>query len=353
MNRETEDFVTVSLVVVDPGDALYASFGHTMLHLQCPAYDLDYIYTYESESIDGNVMRFLKGELTMGMYAAVPDSAYGPYKASGRGVKEYTLHLSPKQKQELWRIMDRLYMMDANQPFDYYNNGCALSVARVVEQALGNDAIRYGEWAPRFDGSLRELGYACVSDANRPWNRFILMTLAGSDIDNIDIPKKRKLIIPADLAEVWQTALVNGLPLLDKEPRIIAESQTHTSSWCTPLIVGILLLLLSLIPIANYVVLVVVSIIGLVISYTLCFSSLPCTQWNWLIIPFNILPLITWHWRKYWAKPYAVVILCWCLVMAGLWISGRIIVEWAHICLALAFAITLFRHGLVHQYDAD
>ena len=39
---------------------------------------------------------------------------------------------------------------------------------------------------------------------------------------------------------------------------------------------------------------------------------------NWLLIPFNPLPLVFWKWRRYWALPYAVILAVWaaCMVLA-------------------------------------
>ena len=350
IDRMADDFVTVSLVVADPGGMLYASFGHAMLHLQCPTFGLDYIFSYESEGISGNWGRFLQGDLKMGMFAVRPDSIYKTYRIEGRGVKEYKLNLSPEQKQDLWRIMDELVAVGPDQPYDYYNRGCAISVVHVVKQALRGQRITYNTWPQKFDGTLRELGYECVTKAQRPWNRFALMTLAGSDIDNPHIAKERKLIVPADLAEVWQHAILNGKPLLESESHVVVESVETPKSkwWMSPLVIAILIFILSFMPfkVADYFVLTIVTFLGAIISYTVIFSPLPCTDWNWLIIPFNILPAIFWYWRKYWALPYAAILLIWCLVMSGEFFWGHVLVDWPHIILTLAFCVVLVKNGL-------
>lgn len=45
------------------------------------------------------------------------------------------------------------------------------------------------------------------------------------------------------------------------------------------------------------------------------FSDLPDTDWNWLVIPFNVLPLLLWRWREKWAVPFAAVCVLWCLAV--------------------------------------
>ena len=64
------NFVRAYYVVAEPGGALYSIFGHACLHLVCPAYDLDYFFSYESEEASKKVLTFLSGNLQMGMSAA-------------------------------------------------------------------------------------------------------------------------------------------------------------------------------------------------------------------------------------------------------------------------------------------
>ena len=360
IDRLAEDFIRVNLVVCDPGEVLYASFGHAMLRMQCPTFDLDYVFTYESEDIRYNWSRFLKGQLKMGMFAYNPNVFFELYRKDGRGVREYPLNLTPKQEQNLWRTLEQLAAQGADRPYDYYTHGCAISIVHVVKQALKGQPIEYGEWPAKFDGTLRELGYECVTKAQKPWNRFALMTLAGSDIDDPHISKEKKLIVPADLAEVWQHATIDGRPLLSNKAHVLVPSvPTNQQVGFTPLMVSAVLLVLALCSLAtlwmpqrglqilgeviDYSVLVVVTFIGVIIGYTVFISTLPCTSWNWLIVPFNILPALAWPWRKYWALPWSIVIAVWCAVMTGKWLCGHIWVEWAHVVLAITFAIILMK----------
>lgn len=364
IDRMAEDFVTVSLVIAEPGEVLYSAFGHAMLHLRCPSFNLDYVFSYESEPIEDNWGRFLRGDLKMGMFAIPIDTMLEPYRKEGRGVVEYELYLGPEQKQELWRLMDELVAKGPDQPYDYYNRGCAISVVNVVKEALNGQQIEYAPWPNEFEGTLRELGYSCVTQSGYLWNRFVLMTLAGSDIDNPRIAKEKKLIVPADLVAVWQNATIDGHPLLSSEPRVVVASKRQAnSSWCTPLLISILLFVLALFSlgslwiknslayvggqVVDYTVLTVVTIIGLVIFYTVFVSTLPCTKWNWLIIPFNIFPAVFWYWRKYWALPLACILLVWCCVMAGQFVWGHILVDRPHILLTIAFSVVLVKQSRI------
>ena len=45
VDRTAEDFVTVSLMIADPGVEFYTVLGHACLRLQCPTFALDYCYS--------------------------------------------------------------------------------------------------------------------------------------------------------------------------------------------------------------------------------------------------------------------------------------------------------------------
>ena len=348
IDRLAPDFVKVSLMVCDPSDVLYSTLGHAALHLQCPVFDLDYVFTYESENVRDKIWTFLKGDLKMGMFAMPVDTFLSLYQTTGRGVTEYTMNLSPEQEQKLWEIMDNHVAEGANIPYDYFHKGCAKSVVQVIHEAIGKNAIHYAPWPEKYTAQTqREIVRNFIEGA--PWEEFFMYFLIGTEGDK-NYPCEKKLIVPTDLVEVWQQAVFdNNQPVLDSTPRVLLKAtKFNKGTWCTPLLISLLLLLLAFVPWkgADYIVLSVATVAGVVMTYLIIFSSLPCTSWNWLIIPFNILPALTWPWRRYWALPYAAVILVWCLGMTGEWLWGHVLVDWPHILLALSFAVVLFRQFL-------
>lgn len=351
IDRTADDFVTVSLVVCDPYKVLYSTLGHAALRLQCPTYGLDYVFSYESENVRDKIGTFLKGDLKMGMYAFPTDLFLAIYGGAGRGVKEYAINLSPLQKQELWKIMDRHVAEGANIPYDYFHKGCAKSVVQVMHEAIGYRAIHYAPWPEKYTKQTqREIVRNFIEGA--PWEKFFMYFLIGIDGDK-SYPCEKKLIVPTDLVEVWQNATFDtGKPVLDSEPRVLLEATNHnTGTWCTPLLVSLLLLLLAFVPWkgVDYLLLGIETIAGVVMTYLIVFSGLPCTNWNWLIIPFNVLPALFWYWRRYWALPYAGLLLLWCLIMTGEYIWGHVLVDIPHILLALSFCVVLVKQRPILQ----
>ncbi|MBR0065538.1 MAG: DUF4105 domain-containing protein [Paludibacteraceae bacterium] len=353
IDRLAPDFVTVSLVVCDPGEIMYSVLGHACLHLQCPSFGMDYIFSYESESVEGKVRRFLMNDLKMGMMALEIDDYMAPYIAEERGVKEYILNLPPEVKTELWRMCDERMIQGMNLEYDPVKRGCAISVVHSVEDAIKsanrmygtNYQITYPEWGAPFDRTLREIFY---DNAPHDWGLFFCMTIVGGIVDKPRLPHKEKLICPKELADTWMQCSIDGKPLISEPVKILNEGIIKKTSLFSPVIASLVVLILAIlsfflkVPYLDWLILGGQTLFGCLMLW-LWLSPLPATGWSWLLIPFNILPAICWYWRKYWALPWAVVLLGWCIVMAGEFFWGHVLVDWAHIILALAFTIVLLK----------
>lgn len=342
------DFVKAYLVVAEPGGALYSIFGHACLHLVCETYNLDYYFTYESEDASQKFWQFVKGDLKMGMMALTPKEYLSDYQTEGRGVVQYEINLPIGIKRELWRVLDEHVMEGIYLPYDFEARGCAYACAKMLDEALGNTKIDYGVWSDKYNQTRRELAYN-FAKAAYPWNLMFIMVIVGTEIDQI-LPPQEKLIIPTDLVEVWQNAKVNGEQLLSSEViELLPSVKRPTKPWITPNIVALLLLLLVIggwlwkKPYVDYVVLTIVTAIGVLMTYLVIFSKLPCTDWNWLIIPFNILPAIAWKWRKYWALPFAGIVTLWFIAMV---VPSHRLVDPAILIFTAAWVVVLVKNAL-------
>lgn len=338
-----EDFVIASLLISEPGGALYSRLGHAALHMQCPEHNLDYVFTYEGENLKDHPLRFLAGKLKMGMLAVDPGLYIDEHVRHGRGLKEYRLNLPIEKKRELWRALDSRLLEGIDLKYDYLHHGCAHSVLMSLKEALGSTEIEYGAWPDHFEGaSRREVTYHFVHEDK--WTTFLLHFIVNGEIDRRGCSNEDKVIIPSDLLFVLQNAVVCGTPVIDSEPvQVVSSGHNYETGWFSPMAVAVLLLVLTIacslfgIKMVDYVLLGIQTLLGLAEVFLLC-SSLVCTEWSWLIIPFNPLPLIFWKWRRKWALPYAIVLLVWCAFMLfwpHMLTDGAYIV--AAICLAVSY----------------
>lgn len=347
-----DDFVVASVVVANPGTILYSALGHACLRLQCPSHGLDFIFSAEAEDAAHNVAQFFAGHLSMGVRAVTTDEYLRQYREEGRGVSEYRLNLPIGVKQRLWQQMDES-LTYADEPYDYMNRGCAVSVMHWLENAIDADSLQFAPWPQKFERSRKEFGGDGIAS---PWVHFLLFTIGEGEAYDLDVRPQDKCIVPADLVEVLQQATAYGRPLLDKRPNpLLPQPKALTYSWFTPLVFALLfwaaalgLLLLGVcsargrcrVPLQSVRALRCLlwgayALAGAFVTYLWLGSSLPCTQWSVLVVPFSVLPLLLWRWRRWWALPFAAVAVLWCAVVA-LW--PHTLVEPAHIVLALAVA---------------
>ena len=342
IDRLSDNFVHASLMVAAPGDVLYSVLGHACIRLQCPTYDLDYCFSYESEDVSQKVFQFLLGKLKMGMFAVPTEEYLQAFANEQRGVTEYPMNLPPAVKQELWRVLDNHLMEGANLEYDCIHRGCAISCVHSLHEALDTIPIVYAPFSDELQRcTMRELFY---NKAPKSWNLFFCMSLVGGEGDRQMLPEE-KLIIPTDLVETWQQAQVAGKPLLGEGMEIVPNTPRQSFP-LSPMIVFSLLLALSVLNLwaktsfLDYLSLVLQTLMGLLITYLVLFSSLPGTEWNWLIIPFNPLPAIAWHWRKYWANAWAAVLVVWCIVVV---LMPHRLVMTEHILWVLSFVLVLLK----------
>ena len=350
VDRTAEDFVIASLLVADPGTVMYSVVGHACLRLQCPAFGMDYCFSYESESVKNRVLDFLAGKLMMGLFAIPVEEYCAQYREEGRGVYEYALNLPIEVKRELWRIVDEKIEEGHRLPYDYFHRGCAITIVDFVKQALGETVVEYDKSLYENQLTAREKYFQHTNPSM--WVRFFCVFIVGGEADLV-YKNDRQLIVPMDLVRAWQKAKVNGEYLLESEPTVLVEGKPQINDgWFTPMVLAIILLVLSITnlwvkyPYFDWLMLAAQTLIGCGMTYLIAFSDLCCTEWNWLIIPFNPLPAIFWKWRKYWALPYAGILAIWCIAMTAICVWGNVLVDWSHILMVIAWIVIM-----LHQID--
>ena len=355
IDRLAPDFVLVSLCVADPTDyredALGTS-GHAFLRLQCPTFGLDYCFSYEGENVNDNIYRYLSGQTKMGMFAVRTDEYIEDYRKWNRSVHEYRLALPPEVEQRLWEIMDNHTTNKVSLRHDLNKYGCAITVVRYVKKALEGTPIVYAPDVDMERMTRREIGYRSLS--NHPWLRLFSMIMTDNKADK-NIPIDEKLIIPADLAEVWQRAMVDGEPLATYVGDLVEGAPLDDSKpWFTPMMAAILILLITICfaftqyPYWDWLLLGGQAIVGIILIVLWCIMNEFGGAAYIVMALFSPLPLICLPWRRYWALPYAVLLTIGVIVLA-FW--PHMLVDPALLVLALAY-IVLFAKDSIKSFIA-
>ena len=157
----------------------------------------------------------------------------------------------------------------------------------------------------------------------------------------------QKIVVPSDLLDLLRLAKVNGKPIIDGEgvellaPKNAAET-VALHRFFTPLVVSCIVLALAVLnwflrmSWIDWAFLAFQSLCGVFFTYLVAISNLPATDWNWLIVPFNLLPLIFWKWRRKWALWFAGVLVLW---EAGMILYPHRLTDPAYLVLVAAYVV--------------
>jgi len=353
IDRLAPDFVTVSLCIADPTDykedALGTS-GHAFLRLQCPTFDLDYCFSYEGERVNDNLYRYLSGQTKMGMFAVPTGEYLEDYRKWDRSVHEYKLAIPAEAEQRLWEIMDNHTTNKISLRHDLNKYGCAITVVKFVKQALVETPIIYAQDESLEHMTRREIGYRSL--VNHPWLRLTSMIFTDNNADK-NLPIDEKLIIPADLAAVWEQATLNGQPFATYVGDIVEGAPLDNSKpWFTPILAAILILLITIgfaftrYPYWDWFLLGVQAIFGCVLLFLWIVMREFGGAAYIMMVLFNPLPLIFWRWRRYWSLPYAIILL---IGTIGLLCLPHMLVDPAILVLTLAYIVLFVKDTVKEQ----
>ena len=169
-----------------------------------------------------------------------------------------------------------------------------------------------------------------------------------------NLPIDEKLIIPADLAAVWQQSTVDGSPMATYIGDIVEGAPLDNSTpWFSPMMAAILIVLIALgfaftkYPYWDWILLGMQVLVGSVLVFLWFVMREFGGSAYILMVLFNPLPLIFWRWRRYWALPYAIALL---IGVAVLLCLPHMLVDPAILVLALAY-IVLFAKDSVKRYN--
>ena len=310
--RQRDDFVTASLLVATPGAHLYSALGHCALRMECPAFGLDYCFSFEMNS--GNdatdYLNFFKGQSPSGIIAMETPAYLQRFKDEGRGVTQYTLNLTPVQKQEMWRRLDNNLMEGISTHFDFLYHNCTSTCFAAIRGQLLDEHLEVKEWPEML--RLRAAFTLQAHTRHAPWLQFALMTIGGSKADE-DAPKEL-CVAPEDFGETLAHSVIVSTdgterPALTGEVRqLLPQTLQLQPTWLTPLVLAATLLALLLLLTAgewlwgwrrlaratDVVLLVVQALLGVLLLYLVMVSNLFGQHWNWCLLIFSPLPLLAW-----------------------------------------------------------
>ncbi len=349
--------IYAGLLIAEPGNDFYSSFGHCAVRLWCPSKKLDFCYTYCLEETFGNQLALFNGS-GKGSYSAVATPQFiSEYIASGRKVENYRLNLTVEQVRELWRILDGEITSGAYRQYNYLHTNCSSMSVLAVERCLGTDEIEWRNMSDAVTGTYRT--FVRTISEERPWTGFVWTTLLGHEGENrgtLEHKMGPTLLPPILKASQLKSADGSLRPLLAKrQPQVLSESTIQrTCTWFTPNVLFLLLLVLSIVTVwfehsdkahgwvrTFYAsMLAVQTIVGLVITYITVLSDMTGASLNLNLLILNPVPAIMWialRRRKCYGNVWTVYATVICLYVLLWTVSPQ--VDFTHVLMALPLLV--------------
>ena len=326
---DSSNFVTASLLVATPTNTIYSVFGHATLRLECPSHNLDYVFTFESDTNVGTFMTGVAGK-AIAKYVAVTTSDYlKEIEKDHRGVSQYELNLTVEEEKELWRLLDEDMMAGGYRHFNLLFTNCLSTSIIKLQQCLQGE---YFEWGPtRFPQTLVNGELFRYSVRNYPWVEFLFVTVGGTVYDEYSQQEYR--LVPEFIVPMLKEAhFVNSetgekRPVFTGKSEVLIEAKdiprpsTITPTW----VFGLLLLFTILLTIGEWVwkwkkmpwafdalLLTAQTLLGLLLLFVTVYSELFGSSWNWYLVVFNPIPILMWLFfrkKKFYSKVWLIYIV--------------------------------------------
>lgn len=243
---ESEDFIHCYILLISEGRTILSAFGHTAIRMVCPSKQLDYCFTFEMNTEESSYLDMYRRKAKAG-FTCVPSQLFlNSYKKEGRGITSEELNLAPKEKQNLWKILDEETQKGSTWQFDYTSVNCTSMTMYAIGKAIAPAEIKYKKMPVVVYEDLDE--WADYITEESPWGR-IGLHLILHDVDNAQV-KPEDLLTPMMMKAVLPSVFIStqkGNRSLIKGRAMTLSPQTYTDRpfWLSPdIVLGILLVLL-------------------------------------------------------------------------------------------------------------
>ena len=304
------DYIVASLLVASPGFEVYSDSGHAALRMRCPSKGVDHTFEFASLVSFSSTLEFMQGNMAGGFERLLTEDYIQRYKDEGRGVDEIQLNLTPEQKLKLWAFVDKQCETPGLFHFDYLVYDCSNMVVWAIESNLLGEEIKYHDVDPRILGTYRET--SAVVQPFSPWAALFWDIMMGTYCDEQTDFKGH--LYPNFLYAEWQRATIadslgNERALMIGKPITLAAPTIENKPVAiTPLMVLWTLFVLAVLAslaqwkwgyniftrCVDIVFFTIQTLLGLWIADLIFISNQVATDWNWLIVVFNPLPIVLW-----------------------------------------------------------
>lgn len=244
------DFIQAYMLDITPGKAFYSVYGHNAIRMVCPSKQLDFCFTFEMNMHESSYLSVFTRKAKAGFAMAPTAVFFGNYKKEGRGITQYALNLTPRQKQNLWKVLDQEVGKGADWEFNYTSVNCLSMVFYAINTAIQPEHIQFTHLPAVVKGDYTE--WMDYVSRRSPWVRLIMRSVLHG-VDGATIAPEDKLSSEM-VKEVVPTAQIvdkqgHHRPLIQGKGKEVQVATYHDAPcWFTPgMALALLILLIAVV----------------------------------------------------------------------------------------------------------
>ena len=340
---------SVYLVTMDPGDVLYASFGHNAIRVVDYQLGTDLLYNFGTFALPRKVsfgavskfaMDYLNFRLNYWVSRQRASYAVRLYRYLNRTYRERKLLLTEREKEVLVGWL-RTHHLRKNRYYHYhhYQRNCSTKVRDALKATLGADFRRLAN--VRTKSSFRK--EVMVMMRTNP-ALMVAMDFGMGPYADKPITRWQQFFLPHHLEKyttlpVWQKK--RGRPLVAKAivryQRKGAAPPTWKPHWFVYGLLGLWLLIAALLWKRDWfriwfrLFLIPLSLMGLVLGFMMFFTGMPEPPKNANLLLYHPFHLLAWWFvsRLRWQTPRVFAFLEWYvlghLLVGGLYLLAKLV----------------------------
>ena len=251
INKEAEDsnFIHAYLFISTAGKTIHTAFGHAAIRMVCKSKDLDFCFSFDNDRDRSSLITQFNRKSKAG-FNIIPTPTYiNNYKLEGRGITSFELNLSPKEKQKLWKFLDKQKQEGLIWTFDYTTINCLSMAIYAINSAIAPSQIHFKKMPYVVYQDLDTwMDYITIKS---PWSRIIVH--AGLRNVKEKDTKPEDLLIPTMMDRILPYAVIsnfyeNSKPLIKDSGKIILKAKYRDEPcWFTPTMALVIILTIIII----------------------------------------------------------------------------------------------------------
>ena len=295
----------ISLITCGPGEDLYATFGHSAIHISDSQKGIDRVYNYGT--FDFNTpnfyLKFARGKLNYMLSVSTLDRFLRVYQFEQRWVYRQKINLTADEKARLYAYLENNARPEnRDYKYDFFYDNCSTRLRDALEEVLGEKLIYPDNTQPE-KMSFREMIDLYLT--RHPWSDLGIDLALGLPCDR-EASWRQQMFLPDYLMKNLSDVGIknsNGIePLLGKGIYILAPAEQIKTEphgimwifWTLFIVSGVSAVFVK----ARYfrwfdvILFAIAGLLGIFIVLLWFATDHSATKWN-----FNLLwALPTWLW---------------------------------------------------------